>query len=116
MASNLITPPDVILHPDSIFIINMLNEDLANLIDYLKTVPDEHNVHLYHSDMSENLDYAIKLSTRIPHLLVNIRYYYAMDHDLIEVVKNREDTVYFGDSNCYPSVIDWFREKFKKID
>jgi len=116
MASNLITPPDVILHPDSIFIINMLDVDLVNLIDYLKTDPVDYNVHLYHSDMKEYLDYAIKLSNRIPHLLVNIRYYYAMDQDLKKVIINKENTVYFGDKTCYSSVIEWFQEKFKKID
>lgn len=114
MASNLITPPDVILHPESIFIINMLNEDLANLIDYLKTVPDEHNVHLYHSDMKDHTDYAVKLASRIPYLLVNKRYYYGMDRDLMDAVRDRDDAMYFGDSTCYPSVIEWFQEKFQK--
>ena len=113
MSSNLITPPDVILDPDSIFIINMLEPELANLVDYLRTVPQKHNIHLYHSDMAEHHNYAHKLAGRIPYLLVNIKFVYPMVQELKDLLRDREDVIYFGPRTPYAEPVDWFLEKFK---
>ena len=74
MPSNLITPPDMMFTDDCVFILNMIETEVEFLFDYLKTCPREHNIHLYHSDMSQHHDYAVYLALAAPHLVVSHTY------------------------------------------
>ena len=53
MPSQFITPPDHLPTKQNILIINALETELATLVLWLKTVPDEYDIHLYHSKMSD---------------------------------------------------------------
>lgn len=54
MSGRLITPPDVIVGDNSILISDPTDIELTTLILWLKTVPENYDLHLYHMDMNDD--------------------------------------------------------------
>jgi hypothetical protein len=113
MPSNFITPPDIIFDPECIFILNMVDHEVEFLFNYLKTQPQEHNVHMYHSDMQDHHDYAQDLARRVPYLLVSERYKILLSKELNQILEQRSDVFYFGPNTKYRQPVDWFVAKFE---
>lgn len=113
MPSNLITPPDIIFDPECIFILNMVDNEVEFLFNYLKTSSHDHNVHMYHSDMNAHHEYAEDLAQRVPHLLVSKRYKILLPKNILKVLDQRSDVVYFGTDTRFPQPVDWFVAKFE---
>lgn len=115
MPSNFITPPDIIFDNNCIFILNMVDNEVEFLFNYLKTSSHDHNVHMYHSDMKEHTRYAEDLAARAPHLLVSERYKILLHKKIKNILDQRSDVIYFGTSTKFPQPVDWFVAKFELL-
>jgi hypothetical protein len=120
MPSNLITPPDMMFTDDCVFILNMIETEVEFLFDYLKTCPREHNIHLYHSDMSQHHDYAVYLALAAPNLLVSHTYEKLLSEDIRAVIEqrlrnNQSSVIYFGSNTKFPNPVDWFISKYERL-
>jgi hypothetical protein len=65
MPSQIITPPDVILSDRSVLLINALDNEVENLILFLRTIPQEYDIHLYHVEMFDDQDWVKNLVAKV---------------------------------------------------
>ena len=108
MPSRIVTPPDHLPTKKNILIINALDTELATLVLWLKTVPDEYDIHLYHSQMPEDswvatvfgsADQVLISQPEMPALNAVVK-------DLIAT--NNSPIIYFGKNTEYPDLIQYF--------
>lgn len=115
MPSRIITPPDQIKTRQNILVINATTVDLTNLVIWLKTVPDNFDVHLYHNQMPET-DWALEVAETAETILVSKDNYLDLKPEIlsmIDVLKDR--VVYFGDNSDYPDLVHFFLTKKELI-
>lgn len=110
MVSRIITPPDHIKSKQSFLIVNAVQEELATLVLWLKTVPDNFDMHVYHSQMPE-LDWAMTVSQTVETILVSKPNYTDLDPNLIKLFKSSSRVVHFGSGTEYPDLIHFFLTK-----
>jgi hypothetical protein len=108
MPSQFITPPDHLPSKKNILIINALETELATLVLWLKTVPDEYDIHLFHNDMPE-IDWVIKVAKQAEHIVLSGIEESMMDKKLKEVVQEQKESVSrFGPGSEYADLIHFF--------
>ena len=111
MPSRIITPPDLIANKKNLLIINATSPELATLILWLKTVPDQFDIHLYHSRMTET-NWAIEVAESAETILVSKENYRDLNTEIINVLNSFSDrVVYFGLDSDYPDLIQYFLTK-----
>lgn len=116
MPSQIITPPDIILTGTSILIINALDDEVENLILYLRTQQEEYDIHLYHAEMFDDKEWAIKVAKRCNHILLNYKYQRFIESDLSEVIHTRaEVTTSYGNDTPCPDIIHFFTKLPQKV-
>jgi len=74
MPSRLITPPDLISGPNSVLIINAIDDEIENLVAWLKTSNVEYDIHLYHCEMNDHDDWIIDYSQQAPVIIISVKY------------------------------------------
>lgn len=109
MPSQLITPPDRIQSNHSYLIINAIDTSVDTLVLWLQTVPDEYDIHLYHSDMITYHDWAVQVAEWVPKILVEANYVKYLVERLQQVLDRRPDAVvHFGPGSAYPELVQYF--------
>lgn len=109
MPSQLITPPDRIISPQSFLIINAIDTSVDSLILWLQTVPEEYDIHLYHSEMITYPDWAVQVAEVVPRILVEINHIKYLVDRLRQVLTRRaESVVQFGPGTAYPELVQYF--------
>lgn len=107
MPSNLITPPDIIHSNESILIINAIDSSIELLTLWLRSVPENYDVHLYHSEMKEST-WVLELANWIPILLVEQNHIKYCLPDLQAIFHRRTHAVhYFGPGTKYPELVNY---------
>lgn len=108
MPSRIVTPPDHLPTKKNILIINALDTELATLVLWLKTVPDEYDIHLYHSQMPEDawVKTAIDCAAQVLVSQPEVPALNAVVKDLINA--NNSRIIYFGKNTEYPDLIQYF--------
>ena len=108
MPSQFITPPDHLPSKQNILIVNALESELATLVLWLKTVPDEYNIHLFHNEMPET-DWVVEVAKQATHIVMAKIDEDRMHNSLKEVVYNRAECVSrFGPNADYADLIQFF--------
>jgi hypothetical protein len=109
MPSQIITPPDVILSDRSVLLINALDNEVENLILFLRTIPQEYDIHLYHVEMFDDQDWVKNLVAKVKHIGLNYKYQRFIESWLAELVHQRADsTTSYGDDTPCPDLITLF--------
>jgi len=111
MASRIITPPDQIKSKQNFLVINAVQEELATLVLWLKTVPDRFDLHLYHSQMPDT-EWALSIAETAETILVSKNYQSDLEpriQQMLDSLNNR--VVYFGANTEYPDLIHFFLTK-----
>lgn len=109
MPSHLITPPDVIHLPNSFLVLNALDTNISTLSLWLQTVPEDYNIHLYHSEMYTYHDWAVQIASWAPKILVEKNHIKYLVPRVLESIDRRTDAVvYFGPGSEYPELIHYF--------
>lgn len=109
MPSQLITPPDRIQSAHGYLIINAIDTSVDTLILWLQTVPDEYDIHLYHSEMVTYHDWAVQVAEWVPKILVetnHVKYLVSRLHQVLE--RRSESVVHFGPGSEYPELVQYF--------
>jgi hypothetical protein len=107
MPSQLITPPDLVLTNQSLLLLNILDSELANIVDWLKTTPVEYNIHLYHNEMTDHADWVIDLAKRIPIMIVSEKFKQFVPEAMKDVMLERgTNCIYFGPGTNYTEPVD----------
>ena len=108
MTSQFITPPDHLPSKQNILIVNALESELATLVLWLKTVPDEYDIHLFHNQMTET-DWVVDVAKQAKHIVIAKIDEDRMCNDLKEVVHDRAECVSrFGADTDYADLIQYF--------
>lgn len=108
MTSRIITPPDHLPTKKNILVINAVDHELTTLILWLKTVPDQYDIHVFHSQMPDS-DWALKTIIDANQILVSRPEMPTLSmaiKDLLEV--NQDRIIYFGQDTEYPDLIQYF--------
>ena len=108
MPSQFITPPDHLPSKQNILIVNALESELATLVLWLKTVPDEYDIHLFHNEMPE-IDRVVDVAKQAKHIVIAKIDEDRMHSSLKEVIYNRAESVSrFGANTDYADLIQFF--------
>lgn len=111
MPSRFVTPPDHIKTKENILIINATSDDLTTLVLWLKTVPDSFDIHLYHSQMSDN-NWAFDVAETASTILVSQDNIPDLNPEMVKMLDAvKERVVYFGSMTDYPDLIQFFLTK-----
>lgn len=109
MPSYLITPPDRRHSAQSYLIINALDSSINTVKLWLQSVPEEYDLHLYHSEMTTYHDWAVQIAEWVPKILIEKNHIKYMIPRLQEVAKRRQNVVaYFGPDSEYPELVQYF--------
>ena len=115
MSSRLITPPDHIKTKQNILVINAVQNDLATLVLWLKTIPDQYDIHLYHNQMPET-DWAKLVAETAETILVSKVNSTNLNKEIADMLGYFEDRlVYFGPGTDFPDLIQFFLTKKELI-
>lgn len=107
MPSQLITPPDKVLTNQSLLLVNILESELSNIVDWLKTTPINYNIHLYHHDMIECADWVIDLSKQIPIIIISEKFRQFIPNEMKDILKDRSSNcIYFGPGTNFAEPVD----------
>lgn len=109
MASNLITPPDHIVSGHSMMIINAKTTALDTVVLWLRTVTDEYDLHLYHSQMTQQDAWAVTVAMSVTKILVcrSLAKYHCVK--LQQALDNRTQSIVdYGPDTVYPELIHYF--------
>jgi len=108
MPSQFITPPDHLPSKQNILIVNALESELATLVLWLKTVPDEYDIHLFHNEMPET-DWVVDVAKQAKHIVIAKIDEDRMHDSLKEVIQDRVESVSrFGANADYADLIQFF--------
>lgn len=108
MPSQFITPPDHLPTKHNILILNALETELSTLVLWLKTVPEEYNIHLFHNEMPET-DWAVQVAKQAQYIVSSSIEEPAVNHELKQVLQDRADCVArFGANTEYTDLIQFF--------
>ena len=110
MVSRIITPPDHIKSNQSFLVINAVQEELATLVLWMKTIAEPFDVHLYHSQMSET-DWALEVAETAETILVSKPNSARLDPRIAQILESNSRVVYFGNGTEYPDLIHFFLTK-----
>jgi hypothetical protein len=109
MTSRLITPPDKLRSPNNFLICNAVDEDVDQLVMYLKTCPRTYDIHLYHSGMESALEWVNDLAREVETVIINEKFYAILDSKLQDILELRQQSiVYYGESNNHLNLVDYF--------
>lgn len=109
MTSRLITPPDKLKSPGNFLILNAVDEDVDQLIMYLKTCARTYDIHLYHSGMEDALAWVRDLAREVDTVIINEKYYKVLDETLRDILDIRYTTVVmYGEDTAYNELVDYF--------
>lgn len=110
MPSQIITPPDQYLGPNNFLIINAVDRDLELVILWLKTIPEQYNLHLYHSMMQDCEQWVYSMIKQADNILVNKQFEMEMAEPLRIALAQRGAKYIrrFGDDSDYPELIHYF--------
>lgn len=109
MPSQLITPPDRIISPHSYLIVNAIDTSVDTLVLWLRTVPEEYDIHLYHSEMITYHDWAVQVAEVVPRILVEKTHVKYLADRLQQVLEKRSSAVTeFGPGSSYPELVQYF--------
>ena len=112
MPSQIITPPDHIPSQGNILVINALENELSTLVLWFKTVSEEYNIHIYHSDMKDDLVWVVGVAREAEYVLSS-----KMDHNRVHArlqevfITSPEKLQFFGPNTDYPDLIQFFLTK-----
>lgn len=112
MPSQIITPPDHIPSKGNILIINALENELSTLVLWLKTVSEEYNIHIYHSDMKDDLVWVVDVAESAEYVLSS-----KMDHQRVHArlqevfMRSPEKLQFFGPNTEFTDLIQFFLTK-----
>jgi hypothetical protein len=116
MPSQLITPPDKIPGPSSFILINILDDELENLVAWLKTHPVDYNIHLYHCEMEGHDDWIVDMVSSLPKIIVSVKYKQFMPDSAKQVLEKRtNDLVLYGPGTDLDEPVDFFIKLFDNI-
>ena len=108
MPSQFITPPDHLTTKQNILIVNALETELATLVLWLKTVPNEYDIHLFHNEMPE-IDWAVDVAKQATHIVIAKIDEDSMPDGLKQVIQDRAECVSrFGANTDYADLIQYF--------
>jgi MarR-like DNA-binding transcriptional regulator SgrR of sgrS sRNA len=111
MVSRIITPPDQIKSKQNFLVINAAQEELTTLVLWLKTIPDQFDIHLYHSQMSDT-DWVLDVAQTVETILVSENYKLDLEPSVQKMLLSLDDRViYFGNTTEYPDLIHFFLTK-----
>lgn len=107
MVSRIITPPDHIKSKQSFLVINAVQEELATLVLWMKTIAEPFDVHLYHNLMSDT-DWALNVANTAETILVSKPNATDLEPSIRQMLESNERVVYFGNGSEYPDLIHFF--------
>lgn len=111
MPSRIITPPDHVGTKQNILVINATQNDLTTLILWLKTIPDQFDIHVYHNQMPDT-EWTLTVAETAATILVSKPNQPDLKPEIakmIEFFSNR--VVFFGINTDYPDLIQYFLTK-----
>ena len=111
MSSQIITPPDHLPTTGNIVILNALEQELATLVMWLKTVPEEFNIHIFHNGMTDDVDWAVRVCEQAEFILVSYLDANNLDPKIISVLssENRKSQIFsFGPNAQFTDLIQFF--------
>lgn len=109
MSSQIITPPDLLDNPSSIFIINSIDREVENLILWLKTSPTNFDVYLFHSLMpTDAAKWALRVTEFADTVLVNHEHKNFLTKDLLMAVNRHRKHFDFGSECQYQEPVEYF--------
>lgn len=117
MPSQIITPPDHLPGKNNILIINALETELATLVMWLKTVPEEYNIHIYHSGMVDDIDWVLKVIKEAEYVICARTDNHLLDERIIDLflAEKKGSVCFFGPNAQYTDLIQFFLEKREKL-
>jgi hypothetical protein len=109
MPSQIITPPDHIPSRNNILIINAGLDQLATLVLWLKTIHDNYDVHVWHSQMDDSLNWVFNVAQQADVILASAVNKNEIPTDLLDLFQNH--IVWFGPGTEFSDVIQYFLSK-----
>ena len=107
-ASRLITPPDKFYTDYSYLIINAIDTDIDLVALWLRTVPENYDIHLYHIEMPDSYSWLLETIMKVKFVLVNTEFYEHLGPEAQFVIKNRSNTIFFGNNTPYKDLVQFF--------
>lgn len=108
MSSQIITPPDKILGPNSFLVINAVDNEVDTLVLWLKTVPELYDIHLWHVQMPDADMWLLHVISGVNFILVNKKYERFLPPNVQRVLSRKSNRADFGEGTESPELIQWF--------
>jgi hypothetical protein len=117
MSSQIITPPDHLPTKGNIVILNALEQELATLVMWLKTVPEEYNIHIYHSGMVNELEWILKVCRQADFVVLSNLDAESLDEKIIDLLSTEKkgQIFTFGPNAQYTDLIQFFLDRKENL-
>lgn len=118
MPSQIITPPDHLPTPGNIVILNAIEQELATLVMWLKTVPEEFNIHIFHNGMVDDVDWAAKVCEQADFVILSNLDADKLDQRVIDVLSSNDrkcQLFSFGPNAQYTDLIQFFLDRKENL-
>lgn len=109
MPSRLITPPDIVSSSQPYLIINAFDSSVDTVALWLRVSKHQLDLYLFHSQMTEHIDWAASVACSVPVILVNHKYKSYIIPPLSMVLETKsQHVVYFGPGTEYTELLEYF--------
>lgn len=106
--SRLITPPDKFYTDYSYLIINAIDTDIDLVALWLRTVPENYDIHLYHVEMKNDYSWFLETVMKVKFVLVNTEFYEHIGAEGKFILTNRSNVIFFGNDTPYKDLVQFF--------
>lgn len=108
MSSQIITPPDKVLSKQSYLVINAIDTEIDTLVLWLKTISEQYDIHLWHSQMIDSELWLYHVISGVEHVLVNKKFENYLPPNLRRILDRKSNLSYFGPDTVNLELIHWF--------